>query len=57
MRQSAYAMVRRNDELFSSIRNGPALRVVVDADDDQTMIQYWFEVKTARNWGDQGHAR
>jgi len=18
---------------------------------------YWFEVKTARNWGDQGHAR
>ncbi len=48
MRQSAYAMVRRNDELFSSIRNGPALRVVVDADDDQTMIQYAYLVASQR---------
>ncbi len=44
----AHATVRRNDELFSSIRNGPALRVVVDADDDQTMIQYAYLVASQR---------
>src|SRR6266545_610371 len=33
---------------FSSIRNGPALRVVVDADDDPTMIQYAYLVASRR---------
>ena len=44
----AHATVRRNDELFSSIRNGPALRVVVGTDDDQTMIQYGYLVASQR---------
>jgi hypothetical protein len=44
----AHAEVRRNDELFSSVRSGPALRLVVPADDDQTMIRYAYLVASQR---------
>jgi hypothetical protein len=45
----AHAEVRRNDELFSSVRSGPALRLVVPADDDQAMIQYAYLVASQRS--------
>jgi hypothetical protein len=44
----AHAEVRRNDELFSSVRSGPALRLVVPTDDDQTMIRYAYLVASQR---------
>jgi hypothetical protein len=44
----AHAEVRRNDELFRSIRSGPALRLVVPADGDQAMIEYAYLVASQR---------
>jgi hypothetical protein len=43
------AQVERTEQLFNQITNGPSLRLVVDADDDETMIRHGYWVAQRRN--------
>lgn len=43
------AQVERTDQLFDQINNGPSQRLVVDADEDETMILHGYWVARLRN--------
>jgi hypothetical protein len=43
------AQVERTDQLFDQITNGPSLRVVVGADDEEVMIRHGYWVARLRN--------
>lgn len=42
------SQVERLDKLFDKVTNGPSLRLVVDNDDDETMIRHGFWVATLK---------
>ena len=48
--ESSLQMVSFTNQPPSKGRSVPDARISAN-------FVYWFEVKTARNWGDQGHAR
>jgi hypothetical protein len=41
--------VERTDALFASIKDGPSLRLVVNGDDEVTMVRHGYWVATLRN--------
>ncbi len=43
------AVVKRNDELFDSIKQGPSLRLVVQPDDEIAMVEHALWVASLRN--------
>jgi hypothetical protein len=42
------SQVERLDKLFGQVANGPSLRLVVDPDDEETMIRHGYWVATLR---------